>query len=285
MFESNQFEETTTGLVGFTVPSDQIAPIPDFISGDNVPLGGLALTDLFPADAPSTLNDLWADSSIGAIGDFQNGFTEFSTHQRKVTDISQTDGPFIDGVALANNYTPFNINDNDNETIVNLDIHLDSAFNFSDGGFLSEGMTVQIVNVTDPDNVSLMTEVSGFYFADGTGVSSNFTMGENDLSSNFSNSPTGTGPDDPQEAVFAYEMNLALDPKNTYGVVVFGDASAGTSGLGTSYIDSSNTLDVALRIVDPGATFAIPGMMVVPEPTTAALMFVALISGVTARRQ
>ncbi|MEQ8212157.1 MAG: hypothetical protein RH917_20320 [Lacipirellulaceae bacterium] len=285
MFESGQFDETTTGLNGFTLPSDQVEPIPGFTSGQEVPLGGQGLSDLFPDNVPFTINDMWADNSISGVGNFQDGFTEFSTHQRKVTDIGQPDGPFIDGQAIAKNYTPFEINDVDDQTIVNLDIHLDSLVNFSGDAFLSEGVSIQLINVTDPENPTLMTEVSGFYFTDEVGgVTGIFTMGDNDLSDNFTVTPTGSGPTGQQEAVFSYQMDIPLDPNNTYGVAVIGDASTGASGTGTSYIDSSNTLDVAIRVLDTGARLTIPGFTGIPEPATGTLLLV-LCSGLVASRR
>ncbi len=271
MFENGQFDETTTNLIGFTVPSESITPIPGFNSGDVVPLGGQTLTDLFPATAPPTINDLWAENNISAVGNFQSGFTEFSTHQRKVTNVSQDSGPFVDAFAIGNTYVPFEVDADGDQTPVNVDIHLDSVFNLADGGFLSEGITIQLLDVTDAAEPSLLYEVSGFYFSDQNGVSSSFEMGDNDLGENFSISPTSTEADAPQAAVFSYEMDMMLDPSKTYGVVTIGDSSAGTDGLGTSYIDSSNTLDVAIRVLDPSATLTIPGF-VIPEPSTACLL-------------
>lgn len=285
MLVSGEFDDTTTGLNGFTIPSNLVTPIPGFTSGQEVPLGGQGLSDLFPDNVPSTINDIWADNSISGVGNFQDGFTEFSTHQRKVTDIGQQNGPFIDGQAIAKNYVPFNIDDVDDETIVNLDIHLDSFVNFSGDAFLSEGVSIQLINVTDPENPTLMTEVSGFYFTDEVGgVTGIFMMGDTDLSDNFTSTPTGTGPTGQQEAVFSYQMDIPLDPNNTYGVAVIGDASAGTSDLGAAYIDSSNTLDVAIRVLDTGARLTIPGFTGIPEPATGTLLLALCSSLVASRR-
>ena len=283
MFENGQFEQNTTELIGFTVPSDAIAPIPGFNSGDVVPLGGQTLTDLFPTDAPATINDLWAENNISAVGNFQDGFTEFSTHQRKVTNVSQDSGPFIDAQAIGKTYTPFDINAPGEQTLVNVDIHLDSVFNFSDNGLLSEGIMVQLVDVTNEEEPILLFEISGFYFSDQNGVSSSFLMGEQSLDENFSISQTSAEPNAPQEAVFAYEMNMMLDPSKTYGVAVSADASAGTDGLGSSYIDSSNTFDVAIRALETGATLTIPGF-VIPEPTSLCLLAVMMTGLATSSR-
>ena len=255
------FPVQTTGLNGFTASPSQIAPIPGFVSGEEIALGGQNLADLFPDGAPSQVNDTWAQNSIKGVGDFQNGFSEFSIHQQKVVNGQQDGGDpsaFSDVAAVGKGYASFNIEGGGESVPAEFNVHLDSLFNFDSGGFVSEGISIQLLNVTDLANPELVYDISGFYFADTAGVSSFFQMGETDLTENFSYAPVGTESGDPQLGTFALDMNVDLDPTMTYGVNVVADSSAGVSGDGSSYIDSSNTLDVTVRLLDESARLVLP---------------------------
>ncbi|MEO0530442.1 MAG: hypothetical protein AAF266_07655, partial [Planctomycetota bacterium] len=262
------FPVESTGLQGFIASPEQIAPIPGFQSGQEVPLVKQTLVDLFPLEVPEDINHSWAENTISGVGDFNQGFTEFSIHQRKVTQIDQTtDDPseFADIAAITKGLAPFELDVDDEEPVdATFLINFDSLFESTNGGFGSEGVSVQLLNLTDLDNVELVYEVDGFYFADENSLSSFFGMGETDLSDNFTFNPaTDT---DPALANFTYEMDIDLDPTMTYGINVISDSSAGASGTGTASIDSSNTLDVTLRLLTPGARLVIPGSSV-SDPT------------------
>lgn len=266
--------ETTTGLTGFSASSDLITPVPGFTSGDEVPIGGQNLSSLFPNDPPATIGDLWAEQSMSAIGDFQNGFTEFSVQQRKVADVSQTNGDgFIDAFAEAKANVPFEVqSDGDGMVPANFDIHLDSLFTAGGSGGLSEGVSIQILNVTDIENPVLLNEIGGFYFFFEGSLDASFAMGDTDLTDNATFTPTGETTLDPVMAEFSYEMEMMLDPNATYAINLKADASTFSDSNGSASIDSSNTLDVTVTILDPSARLAIPGTTLVPEPGSAALI-------------
>jgi|GEM_PF-3983617 len=274
---------TTTGLTGFSAAASEITPIPGFQSGDNVLLGEQNASDLFPTAAPSPLQDAWANNSITAIGDFQNGFSEISIHQRKVAEVEQESGPFADAFVESKANAPFEFLGPDPTAEALFSVNFDSLFLAGDNGALSEGINVQLLDVTDPENPLLMNELGGFYFLFDVAFDASFTMGSVDLTENFSTSATGTGPDDPFAATFSYEMLIPLDTTKTYALNVQSDTSSGVDGQGRAFIDSSNTLDVSLQLINPNTRFIIPGTTLVPEPSTAGLLVLALL-GICNRR-
>lgn len=279
-------EDTITGLIGFSAPSDLITPVPGFNSGDEVPIGGQNLSNLFPTETPDTLGDLWADQSISADGDFQNGFSSFSVQQRKVADASQADGDFIDAFVEAKANVPFEVDSPGNEMVpANLDIHLDSFFTASGSGGLSEGVSIQILNVSDLENPTLEYEIEGFYFFFEGSFDASFFMGDTDLTENLTATPTGENLLDPVAVEFGFEMDVMLDPNATYAVNILGDASTFVDNGGSAGIDSSNTLDVTVSLLDSSARLVIPGTTIVPEPTTSCLLLVAVLSGCGLRRR
>lgn len=278
-------EDTTTGLIGFSAPSDLITPVPGFTSGDEVPIGGQNLNNLFPTETPDTLGDLWADQSIAADGDFQNGFSSFSVQQRKVADASQAGGDFIDAFVEAKANVPFEVDSPSSEMVpANLDIHLDSLFTASGSGGLSEGVSIQILNVTDLENPTLEYEIEGFYFFFEGSFDASFFFGDTDLTENLTATPTGENLLDPVAVEFGFEMDVMLDPNATYAVNLLGDASTFVSNSGSAGIDSSNTLDVTVSLLDSSARLVIPGTTIVPEPTSACLAVLAAL-GLACRRR
>ncbi|MEM8944278.1 MAG: hypothetical protein AAGD11_03770 [Planctomycetota bacterium] len=269
-FTPNSFEQTT-GLNGFTAASSDITPIPGFVSGSEVPLNGQNLNDLFPATAPEGLVDVWAENSISAVGNFQDGFSSFGVHQKKVAGVSQDSGEFVDAFAEAKSNVPFQVwSDGTDPVPANINISLDSIVNVEGGGGLSEGVFVQLINITDPENPTLLYDVSGFYFLSASSIDGSFLMGDTDLSENLTATPSGDSFADPVDIDFSYDMDIFLDPTMTYAVNVQADASTFVQNDGVAEIDSSNTLDVTISLLDPTASLAIPGA--IPEPTTACLL-------------
>ena len=195
--------------------------------------------------------------------------------QRKQIEVSNVGTESYDYFGVLKAQAPFRVLAQA-PALFELAITLDSLLAPFGGAFGSEGISALLLDVTDPLNPSVMTRVDGFYFGDSNGVSSSFTMGANDLSSNFQLVPP-ISPADPQQAHFMYSMPVELDPSNVYAINVQSDIGAGNFGGGSVMlnINSMNTLNVSLTSLDPNARLHLPGAAVaIPEPSAGLMLFV-----------
>lgn len=278
----------TTGHEGFFATPDQVAAIPEFAAGVDLPTGGHTLADLFPAGVgqPPAVREAEIGQSIRGEGDFVDGFTEVTISQRKRLSASQESGEFANLFAEGKAFAPFEVvAEGDGPVQAALSVDLFSTFNFSGGGSLSEFLGVALVDLTDPANPAFMDGVSGFYFVDDEGVFAGFGLGEEgeqDVSDQFFSGPSGAETDDPHLASFFYTIETQLTPGATYGLGLLGDGSVGVDGASTSWLDSSNTLTGTIEVTSPGARLYLPGL-VVPEPATIGLACLGF-AGLLARR-
>lgn len=289
MYSDSTQPTLTTGLEGFMATPEQVAQIPEFVNGADLPTGGQAISDLFtnPITPPPTLQEGAVWQSIQGEGSFGGGFTNVTLNQRKLFEGAQDDGGFANLFGQGKAYAPFYAMSDSPEPIdVKLTIDLFSFFDVTGGGGLSEALGGALVDVTDPENPMFMDGVSGFYFADDQGVFADFGMGqegETDVTDNFTSGPENTGPDSRQIASFFYSIDTHITPGNTYGLGLFGDGAIDLSGASSASLDSQNTLSVSIEVLTPGATLLLPGG-VVPEPTSGLLALASLGLGLCRRR-
>ncbi|MEN1680247.1 MAG: PEP-CTERM sorting domain-containing protein [Planctomycetota bacterium] len=291
---SDSFSPTaTTGSEGFVATPEQVAGIPDFAEGADLPTGGQTLDDLFPGGVglPTTLEQGEISQSIQGEGNFSEGFSEVTISQRKRLSTNQGPGGFSSVFAQGKGFAPFQVaSGGEGPVDASLTIDLFSTFDYSEGGSLSEFLGLALLDISDPQNPWIMDTVSGFYFIDATGAFASFSVGENneqDVSDSFFTGPSGTEPDSPSLASFFYTINTQLTPGSTYGIGLVGDGSVSAQDDSFSWLDSGATLTGTIAVQTPGARLYLPGF-VVPEPTTLGLAsFAALIglAGVNARNR
>ena len=281
-YTEGRFPSNTTtkiGLTGFSVPSGLIEPVPGFMSGDEVPVNGQGLSDLFPDSVPFGLDGIWAGNSISAVGDFTSGFSQFAVHQQKLAQVSQDGGELIDGFVEAKANVPFEVNSQSDAPVpANIDVHLDSFFAAEGTGGLSEGIEVKLLDVTDPENPMVIEQVSGFFFLFDGFFDASFTADDMDVSDSFEFLPSGETFASPTDTNFAYDQDIFLDPTKTYSVNISSDAGTSVTDNGLAGIDSTNTLDVTISLLDPTATLIIPGTTVIPEPSSVCLLGIASLA-------
>lgn len=288
-FSEASFSTVSTGFEGFVATPEQVAQIPDFVNGADLPTGGQTLDDLFPnpITPPPSLEEGGIWQSIQGEGTFGGGFTSVKLNQRKLLEGSQDAGGFVSLFGQGKGYTPFYaMNESDDPIDVKFTIDLLSFFNVAGDAGLSELIGGALIDVTDPENPLLMDSISGFYFADEQGVFADFGLGfegEIDVTGNFTSGPDGTGAESRQFASFLYTIETQIMPGNTYGLGMFGDGAINFSNSGSASLDSQNTLTVSIEVLTPGATLLLPGG-VVPEPASGLLALVACGMGWSRRR-
>lgn len=273
----------TTGTEGFVATPEQVAAIPDFAAGVDLPTGGHFLSDLFPGGVTPMppFEEAEISQSIRGEGDFVNGFSEVTLSQRKRLSASQADGEFADLFAEGLAFAPFEVasaGEGPVDALVTIDLL--STFFLSGGGSLSEFLGLALIDLSDPEAPTFMDGVSGFYFVDEDGPFANFGLGQEgvlDVTDNFTAGPAGTEPDSPQVASFRYAIDTQLTPGGTYGIGLFGDGAVAVDGPSTSWLDSSNTLTGTVKVLTPGARLFLPGV-VVPEPTAIGLLGLGIVA-------
>ena len=268
---------TTTDMVGISfLPSEQIETILNADLQNGIPLNSQELTDLFPSTVPDPLQDISGKNSLTFQGDFENGFQEFAVHQRKFASVQQSEGDFVDAFTETESNIPFQVVAPTPEIAqleAQLKIQFDSLVQNFDNAFVSEGIDVKLLDVTDPQNPTVMNEFGGFYSRFDIQQSASFIADGMDVSSIFTTTP-GTVFDEVQ---LQYTFDVLLDPSKTYSLNVFSDASAGVQGAGFALIDSTNTLDVSMEIVTPNASFTLPGVAAVPEPSSFVMLSIGAL--------
>ena len=280
---SDEFQPTAeTGFEGFIATPEQVAQIPDFASGVDLPTGGHEFSDLFspPITPPPFVDDAAIWQSIEGEGSFGGGFSKVTLNQRKLFGLSQEFTGFVDSFGQGKGYAPFYaMSDSEDPIDVRMTIDLLSYFDLDGSGGVSESLGGALIDVTDAENPLFMDGVGGFYFAGGDGLFSSFSRGqdgETDISDSFSTGPESTEPDARQFASFLYTIDTQVMPGNTYGVGMFGDASVSVDGPGSVELSSVNTFSVSIEVLTPGATLLLPGA-IVPEPTAGVLALLALL--------
>ncbi|QDT68132.1 hypothetical protein MalM25_10470 [Planctomycetes bacterium MalM25] len=286
---TDEFQPTiATGFEGFMASPEQVAQIPDFVNGADLPTGGQSLEDLFspPITPPPFVQDAAIWQSIEGEGSFGGGFSKVTLNQRKLFDLSQEFTGFVNVFGQGKGYAPFYpMGETDDPIDVRMTIDLFSYFDVDGSGSVSEGIAGALINVTDTENPMFVDGVSGFYFTDDEGVFSSFTRGEEgetDVSESFFTGPENAEPDARDIASFLYTIETQLMPGNTYGLGLFGDGAADVDGPGTALLSSTNTLSVSIEVLTPGATLLLPGG-IVPEPATGALALLALLASLHRR--
>lgn len=272
----------TTGFEGFIAPPEQVAPIPDFLAGVDLPVGEQSLSDLFeePSVLPENLDDGWISQAIRGEGDFGGGFTSVTLTQRKLLGGEQAGGDFAFLAAQGKGYAPFEVTGSGGAPVdVRFTIDLFSTFHFTGEGALSEGVGSALLNVTDPDNATLMDGVTGFYFASDAGTDASFTrhIGEQkqDITDTFATGPLTDAPDSPHFSSFAYTIETQLNEGQTYALGLLGDGAIDLNNLSSAMLDSSGTLLVSIDVVTPGARLVLPGFAI-PEPVALGLAVLAV---------
>lgn len=272
----------STGLQGFIAAPEQVAQVPDFASGVDLPTSGQSLSDLFGEGVtpPPYLQEGSSWQSIQGEGTFGGGFSEVTINQRALLEGAQDSGEFVNVRALSKGYAPFHAtSDSDDPIDVRLTFDLFSYFDVTGGGGLSQSIGGALLDVTDPEAPALMDGVSGFFFAGEDDVFANFAMGAegDELTENFFSGPESTEPGARQIASFFYTIETQITPGKTYGIGLFGDAAIDLDGASSALLDSQNTTSISIEVLTPGAALLLPGG-IVPEPATGLLVALALLS-------
>lgn len=278
---SNEFD-LFTELSGHIAPADQVGDLSAFLSGTAPRFVEKGLGDLFgDSTPPSNLHDINVGFSATGTGDTL-GFTSVTLNHHGFASLE--DGPANADSAFAEFYSQLVFEAQGsfvgpgNPVAVELLFFLDAlAGLFDDGGDISQGFEVQVLDVTDPSNPVLMNEIGGFYLIDDEESFGDASIDDTDVSDQFSflSSPGVTGA---QEVGLALLLEMELQQGNVYAVSVFSDLGISALGPGADggsvYLDSSNTLGVTLSVADPAnARLVLPGA--IPEPGTLAMVAAA----------
>ncbi|MEM6329320.1 MAG: hypothetical protein AAF790_03615, partial [Planctomycetota bacterium] len=221
----------STGFWGFVASPEQVSQVPDFVSDTDLPIGLQDLDGLFDPTAPlpNSIQDAFISQSISGVGDLSDtfSFNTVTVSQSSFYNVSQDSGGFADIRGEGKAYFPFDVfSDGGGLVDVSLSIDLFSLFGATGEGFLSESLFVGLIDVTDPDNPSLMDAVSGVYFADASGVDAQFSRGP-DGETDISESLFSGSFDDGLFSSFFYEVQTQLESGGTYAIGIVGDGSTG----------------------------------------------------------
>ncbi|MEM9186862.1 MAG: hypothetical protein AAGB00_10235 [Planctomycetota bacterium] len=303
-YTNSAFDEFSTGLNGFQASEEDLAGLTlpigfdeSFSSGAEVELEGTAFSDLFSSTPPDGAIDSWATNTAYAQGSFKEGLSQLSIRQRKVLEVGQTDpsAGFLNLGAKTKGYTVFGVDGAGAGDAVqaHLTVNFSGDVATTGNGGGSEGFSVFLVDVTDPDNVQVMTTFDGFYLDDpSSGFFYDFSMGDGDgdpsddvdLNPNFSFTPNSEGGN---AASFSYDLPVSLQEGVDYGLGVTSDAGAFVNeGIGGAQLKLDFTFDVSVVMINGGDRLLVPGLAI-PEPASAALAMGLTVAaaGFPARRR
>ena len=272
---SSGFSDVTTGLEGFRASPNQIAPIPGFRSGDDVPVFDQALSEFLANFPAGNVRNAENRASIQGDGDFVDGFTSFSMHQRQEAEVDQSTDDFVALATIAKSYATFELASAEQAVTAQLSVLLDASFAYAGAGFIDHLLGASLLDVTDPGDPVPVADVFGEYlFADGDGFVELVENGVDDVSGLLNVFPTGTDPDSPFVSVLSYATSVLLEPGRVYGLGQFSEVGAGSDGVGSARLDSTSTFTASILLTNPGtARLTIP--VAIPEPSTALIAAVA----------
>ncbi|MEM7755156.1 MAG: hypothetical protein AAF297_05925 [Planctomycetota bacterium] len=250
----DNIDQHTTGLFGNIVPLNFIGDGSQFNNGQPVMLTNQTASNQSDLFTNPNLQDMFGAVEFAGQGDGQ-GFTSFTATHKALAGVTDTMPSTFD-IASAEVFSQaiFQVDSDTGGAEIGLDIVIDAALDFLVNGSVSSGLLIQLINISDPEDQALIAELSGFFFQeDGDTISSFLDLAGNEVGA-FSSVENGDG----FSSVFDVSFLMDLDVGETYALNISMDVAAGLSGEGSAFIDSSNSLDVTLRTIDPAARLVVP---------------------------
>ena len=229
---------------------------------------GLALPDAFSSFMSQAGPQGTANGDPGT-------FTSFHVAHQALGQVNGAENKFYNLFGALKSNTPFHISTTTPMAEVDIKIHFSmTAKGFlQDGGFASQGWNTYIVDI-DAATPTVAHSISGFYVVDAQNGLFDSSFMENGGS--LAESPqfsSGTSMQDPSMFHLDFEREMTVTPGSTYALTMQSDLGVDTSGLGTSYWDTFDTVVVAFSSENPAVRFE---LVPVPETSSSRMAIVTL---------